>query len=129
MNREEAQAAFELDLLLNETVPMPKLNPVPETNVVPLLEEAIKTYIERSKIYGPRGFEEHGQILKALFPEGLTLSTEEEFSRWVTFNMLIVKICRYAKHITKGGHKDSIHDLGVYSFIQEDFDARSNNRK
>jgi hypothetical protein len=105
------------------------MNPVSETNVVPIFEEAMKTYIERSKVYGPGGFEEHGKILLALFPSGLTLSTEEEFSRWVVFNNILTKVCRYAKHLNKGGHQDSIHDLGVYSFIMEDFDARSNNRK
>lgn len=104
-------------------------NPVPETNVVPIMEAAIKTYIERSAVYGPGGFEEHGKILLALFPKGLTLQTEEDFSRWVVFNMLLTKMCRYGKHILLGGHQDSIHDLGVYSFIMEDFDARSNNRK
>lgn len=103
-------------------------NPVPETQVVPLMLKAVQTYIERSKIYGAGGFEEHGKLLKALFPDGLTLETEEHFSRFVLFIMQTVKICRYAKHITTGGHKDSVHDNGVYSFILEDYDARVNNR-
>lgn len=108
---------------------MKKKNPIPNTNVIPLMEEAIRTYIDRSKVYGEFGFEEHGEVLKAMFPDGLTLKTEEEFSRFVLFIMQTIKICRYAKHITKGGHKDSAHDTGVYSFILEDFDERSNNRK
>ena len=105
------------------------VNPVPQTKVVPKMEAAIQTYIERSAIYGPGGFKEHGQVLKALFPNGLKLETEEELSRWVVFNMLLTKVCRYAKHMTSGGHQDSIHDLGVYSFILEDFDESANNGK
>lgn len=126
MTKEEEEAAM---ASINEACEMFYKNPVPATNVVPIMLKAIRTYIERSKIYGEGGFEEHGNLLFALFPKGLTLTTPEHFSRFVLFIMQTVKLCRYAKHITTGGHSDSSHDNGVYSFILEDYDARVNNGK
>jgi hypothetical protein len=37
---------------------------------------------------------------------------------------MTVKLSRYAANFEKGGHQDSVHDLGVYSFLLEDFDDR-----
>lgn len=90
------------------------------------LREAIKTFEARDKVYG-KGFLKHGQVLKAMFPDGLTLTTETDFSRWVLFNMVLVKIMRYAENFLKGGHQDSIHDLGVYAFLLESHDEEASN--
>ena len=60
--------------------------------------------------------------MKELFPNGVTLKTEGDFNRWGTMNMIVAKITRYANAFESGGHQDSIHDLGVYSFMQEELD-------
>jgi hypothetical protein len=92
-------------------------------DVPAILEAARKTFEERGKVYGHGGFAEHGQVLRALFPDGLLLSTAEEFSRFVLFNNLLTKFCRYAHNLKAGGHRDSVHDMGVYAFILEAYDA------
>ncbi len=105
------------------------MNDVPETNVIAIFRQAMDTYMERSSVYGADGHEQHGKLLKVLFPKGITLETEEEFTRFILFIFKTAKVCRYSRNIKKGGHRDSVHDVGVYSFILEDFDERANNRK
>lgn len=91
-----------------------------------VFKAALATHLERKATYSPgqkSGFEKHGEVLAALFPDGLTLKGEVEFSRFVLFTMAQIKFMRYAENLLKGGHQDSIHDLGVYSFILEAYDA------
>ena len=94
-----------------------------ELTTIDFMKKAEKTFEERSKVYGHAGFQEQGKVLEALFPSGIHIEGSEDFSRWVIFNHILTKICRYAKNMHTGGHNDSIHDLGVYSFILEAFDA------
>ena len=46
---------------------------------------------------------------------------EEEINRMGNFTMIVYKLMRYCNQWDKM-HKDSIHDLGVYAFIQEAID-------
>lgn len=89
------------------------------------LKAGLKTMEDRHKVYGPANYLEHGRMLKAMFPNGITLNDEIEFSRFVLFVMASTKFCRYAGNIAKGGHPDSIHDLGNYAFILEAFDINN----
>jgi len=93
------------------------------TNFSEIIDSAKKTHEERGKQYGEMGWLNHAAVLKAMFPEGLTLKTEEEFGRFALFNLQLTKIIRYSKSIDRGGHQDSTHDLGVYSFLLEQYDA------
>lgn len=97
------------------------------TTPLDFLEAAIKTFKERQLLYGKEGFKTQGVVLNALFPDGITIKGEEDFNRFSLFLMLIVKICRYSKNIHKGGHDDSVHDLGVYSFMLQSFDKNNIN--
>lgn len=85
------------------------------------LRTAGETYEERRKVYG-EGFKKHGKALNALFPEGLILKSEEDFTRFVLFMMSWVKLQRYSENLMKGGHPDSSLDLGVYSFMLSAYD-------
>lgn len=88
------------------------------------LKDALATAETRSKVYGGTGKEGHrltGAAMAQLFPDGVVLKTAEDFTRFLLFSMLMTKIGRYAINI-KYGHQDSIHDLGVYAFLLEDFD-------
>lgn len=38
------------------------------------------------------------------------------------FNLIIIKLYRYANNWEKGGHQDSIHDMAVYCAILENID-------
>ncbi len=91
---------------------------------VEIMQAASETFAERAKVYGEEGYRSHSKLVSSLFPEGITLKTEDEFTRFWLFNMLIVKLTRYATNYAKGGHQDSVHDLGVYAFILESFDTR-----
>lgn len=93
-------------------------------SVADMLREAAKTTEERGKIYGDsrENFDAIGRTLKGLFPEGVELNTSEQFARFCLVTMLAVKLARYTNNFTKGGHEDSVHDLGVYAFILQDND-------
>ena len=88
------------------------------------MKSAFETAKARAPVYGNshKGYQINGRMLLNFFPEGLTLKTEADFSRFILFVMCSVKFCRYANNFAKGGHPDSIHDMGVYSFILEDYD-------
>jgi len=94
------------------------------------MKEALRTMEERGKIYGPAhdGFKINGKILEFMFSGKLELRSAEEFSRFLLFNMIQLKLCRYAVNLSKGGHKDSLHDAGVYCFLLEDFDDNCNRK-
>jgi|TARA_R110002020_G_scaffold148586_1_gene324463 hypothetical protein len=96
--------------------------------VTPLknMEEAVETFNSRSG-YG-RTFKQYGEVMQALFPEGLPkidqlseFGRKEEINRMGNFTMIVYKLMRYCNQWDKM-HKDSIHDLGVYAFIQEAID-------
>jgi len=72
---------------------------------------------QRQRIYGDH-FLGKGALLLALFPEGLVLRTEEDFTRAANLFQTIDKMARYCVNFTNGGHPDSLDDLSVYSQIQ-----------
>lgn len=100
---------------------MKKINGVPE-----ILEQARKTFESRNPTYGQRGYIMQAGIVNAMFPEGIPRLSTNDMGRFVTLMMITAKLGRYATNFLKGGHKDSIHDLGVYAFILEEFDDAIN---
>jgi hypothetical protein len=83
---------------------------------------ALETFKERNKVY-KSCFNNHGEVMKALFPNGVTLKTVSDHVRFFFLTMIVGKLCRYAQNFTSGGHEDSIHDLFIYSAMLETFDA------
>ena len=55
--------------------------------------------------------------MTALFPGGVSLITKEQFNTWHLFELMIVKLTRFAN--TEMTHKDSIHDAAVYAAMVE----------
>jgi len=84
------------------------------------LEIAAKTFVERNKIYGDN-YKTHGNVMLALFPDGITLLTSEDFARYGLLNSIVMKLHRYTTSF-KHKHKDSIHDMGIYAFMLEAVD-------
>jgi hypothetical protein len=81
-----------------------------------------KLFEERHKVYG-KDYEYVGQILSAMFPEGLILSRPEDFRRFYMFVFLLSKINRYSQCLGRGtGHKDSLDDLAVYAQMLAELD-------
>lgn len=77
-----------------------------------ILDQMAETYRERNKVYGDN-FLKVGAVFKALYPNGLTLTTEDDFTKFHLFMLLVVKLTRFTNsNLT---HQDSIHDIGVYA--------------
>jgi hypothetical protein len=87
------------------------------------IAEALETFKERNKVYGDN-YLTHGTVMKALFPNGVDLKTEKEYNRFGIVNMMVAKLTRYCQS-WPAAHQDSIHDLGVYSFMLESLDDDS----
>jgi hypothetical protein len=79
----------------------------------------------KSEEYGD-SYKNMGKVLVALFPNGITLKTEDELNRFVTFVQLVFKVNRYAHNYEKGGHMDSMDDLSIYSQIMNSIDVGPN---
>ena len=100
------------------------INIVREKITIPnRLNKAGELFEERNKKYGDV-FHQHGKILQALFPEGLHLSSDIDFSRFGVLNILLSKVERYCNNFSDG-HKDSIEDLIVYdAMLAELYDVK-----
>ena len=96
-----------------------------------ILEAAANTYRERHPIYG-RNWHKVGAAMAAMFPDGLTLNTPNDFTRFYLFTLQIMKQTRYANNFASGGHPDSALDNSVYSALllavdEEIKDGQGNN--
>ena len=74
------------------------------------------TYEERNAVYGDN-YKNVGNVLAAMFPGGMALTEEDHFTRWHLFELIIVKLTRFAN--SKLEHQDSIHDVAVYAAMLE----------
>lgn len=81
-------------------------------NAADILADMAETFRERNKVYGDN-YKRVGDVMIALFPNGVNISTAEEFNKWHLFELMIVKLTRFANsNLT---HIDSIHDCAVYA--------------
>lgn len=83
------------------------------------LRAAANTYEERNKLYGDN-YKNFGKVMEAMFPNGLVLAGANDWNRFGIFVQMVSKMTRYAINLSKGGHKDSAHDLAVYSAMLEE---------
>ena len=81
-----------------------------------LLHHALLTHRERAAAYG-LSYQRFGDVAAALWPEGLTLCTRDDWVRHGVVVQLISKLARYCA--TPDGHSDSAHDMIVYAAILE----------
>lgn len=86
-------------------------------SVPDVLRDAAGTFQERNAAYGDawRGL---GGVLRAMWPEGLRLGSEEEFGRFALLVMGVGKLHRYARSFASG-HIDSARDAAVYAAMLE----------
>lgn len=81
-----------------------------------ILQEMAKTYKERSKQYGDNWLK-IGNVLSALYPAGITLTTPDDFNHFHLFLLMLVKVTRLSEsNLT---HVDSAHDAAVYAAMLE----------
>ena len=81
-----------------------------------ILDSMAETFRERNKVYGDN-YKSVGAVMTALFPDGVSLITKEQFNTWHLFELMIVKLTRFAN--TEMTHRDSIHDAAVYAAMVE----------
>ena len=89
-----------------------------------ILSDAAATYAERRKVYGDN-YKRVGRALAALYPDGLHLRTEEDFTRFQLHLQDVVKTCRYAENFLRGGHADSLLDGSVYKAMLASVDKEA----
>ena len=92
--------------------------PTPQPSVSPadLLAEMANTYRERNAVYGDN-WRIVGDVMMALYPNGVKLCTADEFNRWHLFELIVVKLTRFVN--SQLTHADSIHDIAVYAAMIE----------
>lgn len=83
-----------------------------------LLRQNAILFDSRDDEYGSL-WQEAGEVLVDLFPEGITLRSTEDFSKFNTIQNIVTKLRRYCHNFDKGGHIDSARDLQVYSAMLE----------
>ena len=89
---------------------------VAERNAADVLSEMAQTFRERQKVYGSN-YKLVGAAMAAFFPDGVTLRTAEDWNRWHLFELVMVKLSRFA--VSMLTHTDSIHDAAVYAAMVE----------
>jgi hypothetical protein len=81
-----------------------------------VLADAAKTFAERNAVYKDNAVNV-GNVMQALFPNGVQLKTEADHHLYHLFELIIVKLTRFANsNLT---HVDSIHDSMVYAAMVE----------
>lgn len=83
-----------------------------------ILEQGAMTYRVRNAHYR-NNYHEHGDVMKALFPVGVKLTSPEDQARFGVLTQCVAKLTRYAAQWPKG-HADSAHDLMVYAAMLEE---------
>ena len=94
-----------------------------KVTVTELMEDAICLFTERNLAYG-ESYRRFGPIMKALFPNGVTITTADDWNRMGVFFHIVDKLSRYSRD-HKTGHIDSMKDIGVYSTILQQLDIEA----
>jgi hypothetical protein len=79
--------------------------------VITILDNMKRTFLERGATYKDN-YLQLGEVMAALFPDGLTLKTPEDFVRYDFLNWHLSKITRLVQ--TNMTHEDSAFDSTVY---------------
>ena len=101
-----------------QTVPIPT---TPSRTAPENLEAGAATFRERGQVYG-KSYIKFGGVMSELFPNGLWIDSRDTAShvRLGIMVQIIGKLTRYAEQMTRGGHRDSAHDMMVYSAMLEE---------
>lgn len=89
--------------------------PAPDP-IIDAIKRMLETAQERGGRYG-RAYLRFGAVAKALWPDGLHATSEDDFVRLGITVQIINKLVRYTG--VEGGHQDSAHDLAVYGAMLE----------
>lgn len=93
------------------------------TKSVPQALSDLGTLFEERNALYKDNYKHFGKTLVGLFPNGITLKSEEEFNRFAIFLQITHKQSRYAQSILNGGHPDSLDDISVYAQMLQEYDG------
>jgi hypothetical protein len=79
-----------------------------------ILEGMAATYKDRNGRY-KANYLKVGKIMSILYPDGVTLKTPEDFTRWHLLEWMVGKLTRFSA----AGDVDSIHDVMGYALMLE----------
>lgn len=83
-------------------------------NMEAVLEEMRATFGERNEKYS-ENWRAMGPVMSAIFPDGITLRTNDDFIKFALFEWAIGKLVRFGR--TGMTHKDGVLDAAVYCAI------------
>lgn len=95
-------------------------------NSADILRGAADIFERKSKEYG-NNYKQIGHVMAALFPEGLTIRTPQDWNKLHLFLLGMVKKTRYSQNFF-AGHADSLLDNIVYGAMLAEVDADSAER-
>jgi hypothetical protein len=78
----------------------------------------------RDAEYGS-AYKRHGPAIAPLFPDGVTLVTESDHTRFAILTLLFGKLTRYAGNFHRGGHEDSLTDMIAYTAMLKEVDQEA----
>jgi hypothetical protein len=90
-------------------------------NAADILASNAQLYRERNSVYGDN-YLIVGKVMSSLFPNGITLVTEDDHNRFHIMMLSVVKLTRYANNWNNGGHTDTSVDASVYWAMQAAID-------
>lgn len=88
-----------------------------------ILTDAARLFEERNAVYKDNA-RNVGDVMRAFFPDGVTIRTESDHHFYHLFELLVVKLTRFANSGLK--HVDSIRDAAVYAAMCENVIANHN---
>lgn len=77
-----------------------------------IIKQMLETFLRNNKLYG-ENYTALGDIMVALFPNGIHLNTADDFIRFHFLDWSVGKLTRYVR--TGMTHEDSSLDLAVYA--------------
>lgn len=87
-----------------------------QRNAADILAKAADTFRERNANYKDNAVNV-GKVMQALFPNGVTIRSNDDHHLYHLFELIIVKLTRFANSGLT--HADSIHDAAVYAAMVE----------
>lgn len=105
---------------------MAKREPNEAMSVPELLRQSAVVYEQRNVLYGDN-YKKFGDVMKAIFPDGVTIMSTSYFNRFGILIQIISKLTRYCEMFDEGGHDDSLLDLSVYANMLRELDEQDRN--
>lgn len=89
-----------------------------------IMRQSADVQESRNAEYG-NAYKRHGPAIAPLFPDGVTLQTPEDHTRFAILTLAFGKLTRYAGSFHRGGHEDSLTDLIAYVAMLKEVDQEA----